>query len=145
LNVTHIDIPDHVIYLYSGADPADYKETVVGWRKASVEIQLYNGIESLVSINTLALVLQTTSMVEFQTNLDVAIGQRLFIGYVPELLNASQFEGRGIYQFEFLYTESYTETLYDICKVELHGSYTGSLVDLRGCDHDVTCPDWVDP
>ena len=141
IRASNVDVPDHVIYM--PLTETDDQE-IIGWRKASVELQIYNGIESLSSVNTLALVLQSTSLIEYQTLIDCSIGQRLFIGYVPELLNTSQYEGRGIYQFEFLYTEAYTETINSICKVELHGNYTGSLIDRSGCDHDVTCPDWVE-
>jgi len=142
LNVTNVEIPDHVIYI--GPTDANFNETVYGWRKATIDLQVYNGIESLSTVNTLALILQATSMVEFQTTLDVSIGQRLFIGYVPEIVNASQFEGRGIYQFEFFYTESYTENLYDIAKVETHGNYTGSITDKQE-DCSVTGPTWIEP
>lgn len=142
INVTNVDIPDHVIYI--GPTNTYFNETVYGWRKATVDIQVYNGIESLSTINTLALVLQTTSMVEYQTTIDVSIGQRLFIGYVPEIVNNSQFEGRGIYQFEFFYTESYTEPLSDIAKVETHGDYEGSLTDYHD-DCTITGPHWIEP
>jgi len=122
LNVMNVDIPDHVIYMPLTEND---EQEVIGWRKATVELQIYNGIESLSSVNTLALVLQTNQLLEYQNTIDCAIGQRLFIGYVPELLNASQFEGRGIYQFEFLYTESYTDQINSICSAELHGRYIG--------------------
>jgi len=122
VKATNVDIPDHVIYTPLNEND---EQTVIGWRKASVEVQVYNGIESLSSVNTLALVLQTNKLLEYQNSIDCAIGQRLFIGYVPEILNTLQYEGRGIYQFEFLYTESYTDQEYSICSVELHGRYIG--------------------
>ena len=122
IDVLNVDVPDHVIY--SELDENE-NVTVTGWRKAQVEVQLFNGTESLSSVNTLALALQTNRLLEFQVANDCAIGQRLFIGYVPEMLNLSQFEGRGIYQFEFLYTESLTDPEYVISSVELHGCYVG--------------------
>jgi hypothetical protein len=45
------------------------------------------------------------------------------MGYVPELLNNSQYEGRGIYHFEFFYTESLPENIDTFCEVEIHGQY----------------------
>ena len=63
---------------------------------------------------------------------------------MPELINRSQFEGRGIYQFEFFYTESYTENLYDIAKVETHGDYVGSLTTQQD-DCTITGPNWTEP
>jgi len=122
LNVLNVDIPDHVIY--SKPNPDD-SVTISGWRRASVEIQVYNGIESLSTIDRLALILQSNSLIDYQATIDVSIGQRLFFGYVPELLNQSQFEGRGVYQFEFFYTEEYTDPGNSICEVELAGRYIG--------------------
>lgn len=123
IDVLNVDIPDHVIY--SELDDQDFV-TITGWRKAQVEVQLFNGINSLTSVNTLALALQSVSVLEFQTAHDCSIGQRMFIGYVPEMLNLSQFEGRGIYQFEFFYTESLAEQGYSIGSVEVHGCYVGT-------------------
>lgn len=134
INVLNVDIPDHVIYSGIYDDEETTKQTISGWRSADVEIQIYNGINSLDTINKLALVLQSTSMVEFAQTLDVAVGQRLFISYVPELLSLSQYEGRGIYQFKFLYTEEYTETVHEIVTVELTGSYSSG----PNCEHSIT-------
>ena len=126
LNVMNIDIPDHVYY--SELDDNNSR-TLSGWRKAAVEIQVFAGLQSLTVINNLALILQTETMLEYQAEIDCAIGQRLFIGYVPELINTSQWEGRGIYHFEFFYTEHVTETLENICGVNLQGSYIGGAAD----------------
>ena len=151
----NVDIPDHVYY--SDLD-ANNTRTLSGWRKASVEIQLFAGLQSLAYINRLALILQTEVMLEYQAEIDCALGQRLFIGYVPELLNASQWEGRGIYHFEFFYTESITETLDNICEISVSGAYVGGGADpdiykifdhpnvdtpIR-CDEVIPCPDNVD-
>lgn len=138
LNVLSVDIPDHVIYSKLNSN---LEQTVSGWRKAEVELQIFNGISSLVTVNTLSLVLQTENLLEYQQQLDCSIGQRLFIGYVPELINLSQFEGRGIYQFSFFYTEEYTEVISAIDQTIIHGDYIGSLTDLT-CDEIVTGPHW---
>ena len=156
INVLTIEIPDHTINL-----PMDENDNVktIGWRTATVELQMYNGIGSLDMIGKLALILQCDRMIEYQASIDCAIGRRLFLGYVPELLNASQYEGRGIYQFEFMYTEEYIEQLYDICKVEFAGRFVGGLAHPDAnmndpppwppeeliCEHEVYCPDWVEP
>ena len=126
LNVMNIDIPDHMYY-----SPIDDNgsRTISGWRRAAVEIQVFAGIQSLTIISQLAMILQTDAMLEYQAQIDCALGQRLFIGYVPELINASQWEGRGIYHFEFYYTESVTESVDRICEVNLHGSCLGGSSD----------------
>ena len=126
LNVTNIDVPDHMYY--SSPDETG-GVTISGWRKATAEIQLYHGINSLSAISTLAMVLQSPTMLDYQAGIDCAIGQRLFIGYVPELLNLSQWEGRGIYHFEFFYTESINDNAGLIDTVILHGSYIGGASD----------------
>lgn len=121
INVLTVNVPDHVIYSELTETEDSNEQTISGWRSADVELQIYNGINSLDTINTLALVLQSRSMIEFQQTIDVAVGERLFISYVPELLGLSQYEGRGIYQFKFLYTEEYTEQIYNIETVVLGG------------------------
>lgn len=130
INVLNVDIPDHVIY--SAVEPAEdlYQQTISGWRIADVELQIYNGIDSLDTVNSLALILQTVALIEYQQTIDVAIGQRLFIGYVPELLNESQYEGRGIYQFKFMYTETYNEIISIIDTVTLGGDCTETITTL---------------
>ena len=126
LNVTNIDIPDHMIY---STPDASGQITISGWRKASVEIQVFHGINSLSTVSYLAMILQSSTMLEYQVSIDCAIGQRLFMGYVPELLNNSQWEGRGIYHFEFYYTESINDNSGNIDQVILHGSYLGGSSD----------------
>lgn len=138
LNVLSVDIPDHVIYSELNDN---LEQTISGWRRAEVELQIFNGIESLTTVNTIALILQAESMLEFQQQLDCSIGERLFIGYVPELINLSQFEGRGVYQFNFFYTEEYKEFVSAIDQVIVHGDYEGSLTDVT-CDEIVTGPNW---
>jgi hypothetical protein len=156
LNVMNIDIPDHVIY---SIPDASGKVMISGWRKASVEIQIFNGINSLTTVSQIAMILQSTAMLDYQVSIDCAIGQRLFIGYVPELINLSQWEGRGIYQFEFYYTESMDENTGTIDTVTLHGDYLGSVSDPDitrifdpqpintniVCDETVESPDVVMP
>jgi len=166
INVLSVDIPGHVIYspMYAiGPEQHDghstMATTISGWRKAEVELQVFNGINSLSTINTLALILQTPSVLDYQQEIDCAIGNRLFIGYVPELISLSQYEGRGIYQFEFMYTEEYTETMNEICSVIVNGRYVAGAVtpdpyvifneqnvpvNSLTCVETVPCPDEVD-
>jgi len=140
INVTTITIPDHLIY--SPIDQ-DGNGVVSGWRKAVVEIQIYAGIESLSYASNIALVLQTESLLEYQQQIDVAVGQRLFLSYMPELLNESQFEGRAIYQFEMFYTENMNDNRGIIEGVDLCGAYvqtnsdTDPLKVFETCENDI--------
>jgi hypothetical protein len=120
LNVTNIDIPDHMYY---SMPDASGQITMSGWRKASAEIQVFHGLNSLSAVSNLAMILQSPTMIDYQTSIDCSIGHRLFIGYVPELLNNSQWEGRGIYHFEFYYTESVNDNSGNIDQVVVHGDY----------------------
>ena len=148
LNVTTVDIPDHLYYF-----PPDDQQIVVtsGWRKATVEMQVFNGIYSLEFVSRLAMTLQSTTMLDKQAELDCSIGQRLFMGYVPELLNNSQYEGRGIYHFEFFYTESLSETVGTIDTVETHGQFIEThsdadpyvIFDPNPLDVEVTCDEVI--
>jgi hypothetical protein len=126
LNVTTVDVPDHLYYTLPDDEGI---VTTSGWRKATVEMQVFNGINSLNTISRLAMMLQSTAMLDKQAELDCSIGQRLFMGYVPELLNNSQYEGRGIYHFEFFYTESLSEKVDTIDIIETHGQFIGTHSD----------------
>jgi hypothetical protein len=147
INPMTIDIPDHLIYQTIDGDG---NQIVSGWRKVVVESQIYNGINSLQSASKLALVLQTNALIEYQVEIDCAIGQRLFLSYVPELLNESQYEGRAIYHFEFFYTENVPDNIGVINSVEFHGSYVQThsnpdhdtpLIDIDiVCDEVISAP-----
>lgn len=126
LNVMTINIPDHMIY----SPPDDTGVvTVSGWRRATVELQFYGGITSLDAASRLAMILQSNAVIEYQVEIDVAIGQRLFLSYMPELLNDSQYEGRAIYQFEFFYTESVADNSGIIKGIDLQGCYVQTASD----------------
>jgi len=125
MNVMNIDIPDHLIYL-NEIDSFDCR-VMAGWRKATVELQIYNGIKSLDTASRLAMYLQSEQSLEEQQRLNVAIGARLFFAYMPEIINTSQFEGRAIYHFEFFYTEQAPDYVGAIETVIVDGDYIGSL------------------
>lgn len=151
MNVLNIEIPDHVIY-DKDINASGYRN-LYSWRRATVELQIYNGIESLSSASTLALSLQSEQSLQSQDKLNCAIGARLFFAYVPEMLNTSQFEGRAIYHFEFFYTESFTEDVGLIETVIIEGKYDGAIAkpDYVSCHESITVSipfeetDWDDP
>lgn len=134
MNVLNIEIPDHVIY-HHDINPDGYR-TLSGWRKATVELQFYNGIESLSSASRMALSLESENSLQSQGKLNCSIGQRLFFSYVPEILNQSQFEGRAIYHFEYFYTEEFADQVGLIEKVIIDGAYTGILTD-QHCHEEI--------
>lgn len=126
MNVMNVDIPDHVIY--DNEISVDGYQDIYSWRKATVELQVYNGLESLNSASRLALAIQSENSLLEQQRLDCAIGARLFFAYVPEIVNLSQFEGRAVYQFEFFYTETYKDNVGLIETVIVDGTYTGAIL-----------------
>lgn len=100
-----------------------------GFRIAVVELQFYGGISSITRASLAQLQLSSTPGVDKMVELDVAIGNRLFLGYVPALLNNSQFEHRSIYTFQFYYTDMIKDNVGLIETVDVTGSYSGSLTD----------------
>ena len=125
MNVMNIEIPDHVIYTRE-INASGFRDTF-SWRKATVELQFYNGIQSLDSASKIAMYLQSEQSLQSQEKLNCAIGARLYFAYVPELLNNSQFEGRAVYHFEFFYTEGIAEDVGLIEAVIIDGSYDGAV------------------
>jgi hypothetical protein len=75
-----------------------------GWRRATVELQVYGRLGGPIA-REFALRLQANSAVEQSQRLNIAIGNRLFLSEVPALLNQSQYEERGIYQFQYFFSE----------------------------------------
>lgn len=143
ISLLNIDVPDHVIY--DREIDANGIRNIYGWRKAIVELQIHNGLQSLESASRLALCLQSENSLLEQQRLDCAIGQRLFLSYVPMLINQSQYEGRAIYHFEFLYTETYADDVGLIETVIVHGEYSGTATDDIVCDETITYTIEVQP
>lgn len=127
MNVLNVEIPDHVTY--GQTINAAGVRSMWSWRKAVVELQFYNGIESLTSASLLAMYLQSELSLLSQDRLNCAIGARLFFSYVPELVNRSQYEGRAIYHFEYFYTEMVGDDVGLIETVVVDGTYTGGADD----------------
>jgi hypothetical protein len=149
LNYSLDDLPDH-----------DWQSNVVdisglramgSWRKAVVDLQVYAAQDSMRIANKLSMLLSTDASLDKQMQLDVAIGNRLFLARVPALLNESQYEDRAVYHFDFTYTESMMENVGFIATVEIEGTYEGSLIDVtdpdspkRKCNMVVSVP-YPDP
>lgn len=129
LNYSNDDLPDHEWYDDQHIDANGYR-TMASWRKAVVDMQFYCGPESMSLANYTAMMLVSDLALNKQMQLNVSIGNRLFLQRVPELLNNSQFEDRAIYQFDFYYTESLQESVGLIETVIVDGSYSGSLTEL---------------
>lgn len=136
INVMNVEVPDHV--LYDREINASGFRNMHSWRSATVELQIYNGIESLTTASTLALAIQSEHSLEQQGKLNCAIGPRLFFAYLPELLNSSQWEGRAVYQFVYFWTETFTEDVGLIETVIIDGSYSGGATDAITCHEEIT-------
>ena len=125
IRVDTISIPQHELYL--PVQETGY-QVFGGWRKATVELQIY-GKNSGATARRFALSLQSNTSTEFQQKINVAIGNRLFLGEVPVLLNASQYEERGVYQFEFYYSDEMDDNIGLIEKVEITHKHDESFWD----------------
>ena len=125
LNYSSDDLPDHDWF----SNIVDYRGIRVmgSWRKAVVDLQVYADQDSLRIANKLAMLMNTEASLDKQQQLDVSIGNRLFLARVPVPLNNSQFEDRAVYHFDFLYTESMAEDVGFIATVIVDGTYEGSL------------------
>jgi hypothetical protein len=89
-----------------------------GWRRAVIELQVYGRNAGTIA-RRFALSLASYSSNEFAASLNVAVAARLFLGEVPELLNLSQYEERGIYQFALLYSDEMDDHVGLIERVEI--------------------------
>ena len=136
MNVMNVEIPDHVIY-DKEINAAGFRN-LYSWRRATIELQIYNGIESLVSASILALAIQSERSLEQQGKLNCAIGPRLFFAYVPEMINTSQWEGRAVYHFVYFYTESFADDVGLIETVIIDGTYTGGGTEDITCHEEIT-------
>jgi hypothetical protein len=115
IRIDTIGIPQHEIYM-----PVQENEyqTFGSWRRATVELQIY-GRDAGPRARRFALSLQSNSSLEYQHWANIAVGNRLFLSEVPELLNLSQYEERGIYQFELYYSDEMDDHVGIIEKVEI--------------------------
>lgn len=141
LNYSSDDLPDHEWY----SNIVDYRglRTMASWRKAVVDLQIYASQDSLRLANKLSMMLATESNMDEQQRLDVSIGNRLFLARVPALLNASQYEDRAVYHFDFYYTESFDEDVGFIATVVVEGNYSGSLTN-QSCEETISIP-YIEP
>lgn len=88
------------------------------YRKATIEIQVY-GKNAGVGARRFALALKSYSNVERATQLNIAVCTQMFLSEVPELLNLSQYEERGIYQFQLYYADEMEDNVGLIETVEV--------------------------
>jgi hypothetical protein len=127
IDYTENDLPN-----FECADPyidANGIQVIGSWRRATVSLQFYCGPNSDRLASQVALMLGGSSSVDKQTQLDVAIGNRLMLQRMPALLNNSQYEDRAIYQFDFYYTDRYNDNVGLIEVVEVTGGYSGSVLN----------------
>jgi hypothetical protein len=129
LDYTNNDIPDNEYY---GDVDAEGNRTLASWRKATVDMQFYCGPDSMKLASYVAMAFSSDAVLQKQCDLNVSIGNRLFLSRMPALLNTSQYEERAIYQFDFYYTEAFDEWVSWIATVELTGRYSGSPSDPLG-------------
>jgi hypothetical protein len=148
LNYSQDDLPDHD--WYSNEINLAGIRVMASYRKAVVDLQVYASQDSMRIVNKLAMLLSTDKSLDKQMELDVAIGNRLFLARVPALLNESQYEDRAVYHFDFTYTESMKEDVGFIATVEIEGTYEGSLTETK-CYEVISIPYpdpgpvWIDP
>lgn len=130
LDYTTNDIPDHEYY--SEVDVPGFRK-ISSWRKATVDMQFYCGTDSLKIASWLASMFSSERVLQKETELNVSVGNRLFLSRMPAMLNTSQFEERAIYQFDFYYTEEFEEWISWIATVDIKGTYLGSLTE-QSCE-----------
>ena len=87
-------------------------------------VALWWNYKSLVKVLVLPpggshLALQSNSSLEHAQRINIAVSTRLFLSEVPELLNLEQYEERGIYQFELLYSDELDDRVGIIDHVEI--------------------------
>lgn len=140
LDYTTDDLPDHEWY---GEVDASGSRQMASWRKATVDMQFYCGPDSMKLANYVAMMFASEAAVDQQQRLNVSIGTRLFLSRMPAMLNASQFEERAIYQFDFYYTETADEWVSWIETVELHGKYSGGASDADGDAGTIFCDEVI--
>lgn len=137
-NTPRVDKP-YVTLSYSNDDLPNFEyldkvdapgwRRISSWRKAVVDLQVYCGPNSMSVANFVAMAFSSEASLAKQNDLNVSIGNRLFLQRVPAQLNASQWEDRAIYQFDFFYTEVFDEWVSWIGAVEVIGRTTGALHD----------------
>jgi hypothetical protein len=101
IRVNTIATPQHEQYL--PVQETGY-QIVGGWRRATVEVQVY-GRNSGACARRIMLALATNTSLENQGRLNVSIGNRLLLTEIPILMNNSQYEERGIYEFEMFFSD----------------------------------------
>jgi len=125
LRIDTVRLPSNDIYLI--VDENGIARTS-SWRTAIVELQTFGaGAGDMARRFAQKFRLETT--IQSMQRLDIAIGNRLFLSEVPALLNLTQYEERGIFQFEFMFTEEMDDDVGLIETVEIEGRTTGSLAD----------------
>lgn len=139
-NVSRIKKPyiviDYTTDMLSGHewyDPyvdANGMRKVCSWRRATIDVQVYNERESISIASFIASALTTEVSLAKQVELDCSIGNRLMLQRVPALLNESQFEDRAIYQFEFFYTETLLDDVGFFDTIVVEGGYVGGATDI---------------
>jgi hypothetical protein len=125
IRIDTIAAPQHEQRLY--VKETGY-QTVGGWRRATVEVQVY-GSNAGACARRFMLALATYSSLDNQATLNVAIGNRLLLSEIPELLNNSQYEERGIHQFEMFYSDEMEDFVGLIEKVEITYEQKESIWD----------------
>lgn len=129
--------------IYSLVDDLGFQKSF-SWRVATVELQTF-GIDAGSKARTLSQLFQTETSSQRAQRLNCAVGNRLFLSEVPELLNMSQFEERGIYQFEFMFTDDITDDVGLIENVDIEGKLEGSILTEQECKiHIGIITDWDD-
>lgn len=101
------------------------------WRMATVDMQFYCGQDSMKLANLVAMSFASETVLYKQGELNVAIGNRLFLQRVPAMINLSQYEERAIYQFNYLYTEEYTDWTSWIGTVEINGPMCQETISIE--------------
>lgn len=133
VNYTNVDVPDHDHY---GKIDDDGKRINSSWRKALVDLHFYCNDDSYRIASKSAMLLATEYSLDKQVQLDVSIGNRLFLQRVPALMNESQYEDRAIYQFNFYYTELIDDQAGRIETVIVDGTYHGGIGHDKPLDED---------
>jgi hypothetical protein len=115
IKIDTIQYPQHEQHFPPGENGYS---VVAGWRKAIVEIQVF-GRNAGDIVRQFMLRLATNTSVMNQVELNVSIGNRLLLSEIPELLNLSQYEPRGIHQFEMYFSEATDDDVGLIEEVEI--------------------------
>jgi hypothetical protein len=127
IDVVSIHLMQHEYYSLPNVDGI---QRLSSMRMANVNLQIF-GHGAGDTARWIAQSMMTETSIQRMQRLDVSVGRRNLLTEIPSLLNGSQYEERGIYQFVFYFTEEMDDDVGLIEAVEYHGTLEGSVTDIH--------------